>query len=69
VRAEAESPESSGATPTAAAADDGSPDEPAAGLPVYGWLERVQPAPPADGDWTRELVRGKETPGDDDRRA
>jgi hypothetical protein len=48
--------------------DGGNPDEPAPDLPVFGWLQRVQPAPPGDGDWTRELVREKEALSEEDRR-
>jgi hypothetical protein len=67
VRGEAESSEHNGATPLADV-DRGNPDEPAPDLPVFGWLQRVQPAPPGDGDWTRELVREKEALSEEDRR-
>ncbi len=29
-------------------------------LPVYGWLDRVVPTPPAAADWPRELVKAQE---------
>jgi hypothetical protein len=66
VRGEAESPDDNGAAPGAAV--DNETDEPAEDLPVFGWLQSVEPAPPGDGDWTRELVRAKEASSDEPRR-
>jgi len=33
---------------------------PESSLPVYGWLERVVPTPPAAADWPRELVKARQ---------
>jgi hypothetical protein len=46
------------AAPEETAADD--PPEPTDDLPVYVWLQRLQPDAPSDADWARELVRARE---------
>jgi nicotinate-nucleotide--dimethylbenzimidazole phosphoribosyltransferase len=44
-------------------------DEPTEDLPVYAWVQRAVPEPPAATDWTRELVKAKEARGNDAHRA
>jgi hypothetical protein len=43
---------------------DADPHEAAEDLPVYAWLERVLPKERETADWTRELVKARETRGD-----
>jgi hypothetical protein len=66
VPSESESAANKTAPPPAVA--DGDSGEPAEDLPVYGWLQRVEPGDPAGGDWPRELVRAKEALSEKDRR-
>jgi hypothetical protein len=45
------------------------PDETTEDLPVYAWVQRTVPEESAAADWTRALVKSKETRGDDARSA
>jgi hypothetical protein len=63
-----ESESAAGEAAPSPAVADGDSVEPAEDLPVYGWLQRVDPAEPQGGDWPRELVRAKEALSEKDRR-
>jgi membrane protein involved in colicin uptake len=56
-----------GSRPDPPAGDPKAADQPAEDLPVYAWLRCVVQAEPEELDWTREIVRAKETRGGDAR--
>jgi hypothetical protein len=56
-----------GSRPERPAGDPEGTDEATEDLPVYAWLRRVVQAEPEELDWTREVVRAKESRGGGDR--